>query len=103
MSVPAPILVLEPILGARSLDARSQRAKLDAMQSDEDCARMLEIWKCAEASRRDLERRGLSRHVMQSRRQPLETKRVDSRTEVLEGDMQICARDPSDTVARALD
>src|SRR5258708_7858645 len=103
MTVPASILVLEAVLGACSLDARSQRAELDAMQSDEDCARMLEVWKCAEASRGDLERRGLLCDFMQARGQALETKRVDRRTEVLEGDMQICARDPSDTVARALD
>src|SRR5713101_2038718 len=103
MTTPAPALMLEPALGGCRLDARCQRAKLDAMQSDEDCARMLETRKSSEPTRSDLERRGLSRDFMQTRRQPLEPKRVDSRTEEFEGDMQIGARNPSDTVARALD
>src|ERR1700687_1135648 len=103
MPVPAAILVLESAFCGRGLDPRGQRAQLDAMQPDEDCARMFKAWKCAEATRRDLEGRGLSRDFMQTRGAPLETKRVDSRTEELESDMQIRAPHPSDTVARAFD
>jgi len=64
---------------------------------------MFEVWKSANAARRDFERRGLHRDFMKSRGEALETKWIDRRTKEFQGDMQICARDPSDTVARALD
>src|SRR3982074_2302041 len=74
MTIPAAALVLEPALDRRSLDARGQRSELNAMQSDNDCTRMLEIRKCAQATRCDLERRGFRRDFVQPRGEALETK-----------------------------
>ena len=101
MPAPAALLALETVFGRDRLQPRGKRRRSsDAVQSNPNRARMLEVGERADARRRDLERRRPGRELMHPRGQPLQAMRIDGRAEELERDMQVGARDPADAVVR---
>src|SRR5258708_1695416 len=102
MPRPAPAIAFESAFASKRLDSRRQRAKFDAMHPHPNCARALQVRKCADSFRGQFERIDRDCEIVQRTAQMLEPMRIHRRSQKFQCDVQIFATHPSDTVARAL-